>query len=444
MPSTRRTRVPRSTSAPTDDTDRGQGGAASAYHRRVTRRAAVLVLAVIAIVGTTATPAAAVEPDEVGTFPVWQLGGASGSFTATATFPVSSGIAAVSLASDASTLTGPSGVTGFLGASTAFGQEFGSTRSQPYLNIGTRPAGAYSTTTLTFTGPQPDGWGFAFGDVDADWVFIRAWTDAARADPLDVAELGFQSAGNYCTNAPKPGSCGAAPYTDAPVWVTAPETFDTISYLPGTLRGNSLPGAPAATRDTSGAYGWFLPTVDIAVMEVLVGPRDGIPTVQLWLAAPAPKATITGTISVPGETTVPDGTVVQLNNADGSPVLNAEELPVTTPVAPDGSFIFETEQRPADDPYQLVVIPPDGYSAPEPVLVIADVATPAAVAIVMPAVQPELAASGAEQGPLPLAALVVVLAGAFLVARGRVRPTKATAVRRRDLGPQDPVARRNT
>lgn len=396
----------------------------------MTRRAAVLVLAIAALVCVPATGAAAVEPDEVGAFPVWQLGGSSGAFTASATFPDSAGFPAVSIASDATTVTGPSGVTGFLGASTAFGQEFGSTRSQPYLNIGTRPAGAYSTTTQTFAGPQPDGWGFAFGDVDADWVFIRAWTDAARTDPLDVAELGFQSAENYCTNVPKPGSCGPAPYTDAPVWVTAPETFDTVSYVPGTLRGNSLPGAPAATRDTSGAYGWFMPSVDIAVMEVLVGPRDGIPTVQLWLAAPAPKATITGTITVPGETTVPDGTLVQLNNADGSPVLNAEDLPVTAPVAPDGSFVFETEQRPADDPYELLVIPPAGFIAPDPVLVVADTATPAAVVLAMPPVQPELAASGAGQEPLVAVAVAVGLAGVLLVAFGRRRAGQTVAARR--------------
>lgn len=387
----------------------------------MTRHAATaVVLVVVALMGTSATAAAAVEPDEVGTFPTWQLGGASGAFTATATFPAAAGFAPVTLTSDASTLTGPSGVTGFLGASTAFGQEFGSSRSQPYLNIGTRPAGAYSTTTLTFSGVQPDGWGFAFGDVDADWVFIRAWTDAARTDALDIAELGFQSAGNSCTNVPRPGSCGAAPYSDAPVWVTAAETFDTVDYVPSTLRGNSLPGAPAVTRDTSGAYGWFLPSVDISVMEVLVGPRDGIPTVQLWLAAPAPKATIIGTITVPGESVVPDGTIVQLNNADGSPVLDAEEQPVSTPVGPDGSFVFETEQRPADDPYELVVIPPAGYTAPEPVLVIADTAAPAAVAILMPPVEPELAASGAAPGLVPLVALGAVLSGAFLVIRRRL------------------------
>lgn len=404
---------------------------------RVMRRGGA-VLGIAALAGALAlagTPAAAVLPDQVGVFPTWSVAGASGAFSATATFPATAAFAPVTVTSNATTVTGPSGVTGFLGASTAFGQDFGSTKSQPYLNISTAAGQTNSTTTLNFTGPQPDGWGFALGDVDADWVFVRAWADPARTVPLDVSQLGFQSVGNYCTNVPRPGSCGAGPYTDQPVWVTAPETFDGVSYLPGTLRGNSLPGNPAPGLDTSGAYGWFKPTTDIAVLELLYGPRDGFPIFQLWLASPAPKATITGTVEIPdlpAGTPIPPETVIQLNNGDGTPVLNAEDTPLQTPVAPDGTFMIETEQRPADDPYQLVVVPPPGFTAPAPIIVVADSATPEPVAFeiapvpvvtptpppAMPAAvdPPTLAESGADIVPAGWALALIVLGGALLVA----------------------------
>lgn len=391
------------------------------------------------------TPAAAVLPDEVGTFPTWDLAGGSGAFTATATFPATARFAPVTVRSDATSVTGPSGVSGFLGASTAFGQDFGSTKSQPYLNVSTAAGQSNSTTTLEFDGPQPDGWGFALGDVDADWVFIQAFADREGTIPLAPAQLGFQSAGNYCTNSPRPGSCAAGPYTDQPVWVTAPETFDTVNYVPGTLRGNSLPGSPAAGLDTSGAYGWFKPTADIGLLRLTYGARAGFPIFQLWLASPAPKATITGTVELPGPPgePVPDDTLVQLNNGDGTPVLDVEEQPVQVPVDPDGSFAIETEQRADDDPYQVVVIPPPGFTAPPPITVIADSATPAPIAIELDAVPtqtpipseepepdpgpgptvvdpPELAASGADAAPLGWAFALILLGGA-LVAGPRLR-----------------------
>ncbi|HEX5859625.1 MAG TPA: hypothetical protein VFY91_16090 [Microbacterium sp.] len=414
--------------------------------RRSWMRRGAALLSIVGFAGTLALagpPARAVLPDQVGVFPTWSISGAAGGFGATATFPASAAFAPVTVATDATSVSGPSGVTGFLGASTAFGQSFGSTRSQPYLNIGTAAGQAASTTTLSFAGGQPDGWGFALGDVDADWVLVRAWADAARTSPLTLDQLGFQSVGNYCTNVPKPGSCAAAPYTDQPVWVIAPETFDGVLYQPGTLRGNSLPGAPAATRDTSGAYGWFAPTTDVAVIELLYGARDGFPLFQLWLASPAPKATITGTVTIPSQpegTPVPENTVIQLNNGDGTPVLNAEDLPVQVPVAGDGSFSLETEQRP-DEPYELVVLPPAGFSALPPITVIADSATPAPVTleiapvVVIPpappaeqpaaAETPELAESGAEPASAGLALALVVLGGALLGLRASRRQARS-------------------
>lgn len=110
---------------------------------------------------------------------------------------------------------------------------------------------------------------------------------------------------------------------------------------------------------------------------------------------------------MPGVSSVPDGTVVELQGADGTAVLNAEELPVSTPVAPDGTFIFETEQRPASDPYQLTVVPPDGFQAPDPVLVVADSATPTPAVITMAAVA-VLAVSGISVAPALAGGLLLV------------------------------------
>jgi hypothetical protein len=273
-------------------------------------------------------------------------------------------------ASTSSTVKAPSGESAWLGASTGFGQEFGATRSQPYLYLSTAAGQAPSVTALDFAADTPAGWGFALGDVDADWVFVQAWQDTARTQPVTPAQLGFRGAGNYCTNVPKPSSCASGPFTDAPVWVTSPESFDGINYVPGTLRGNSLPGAPAASLDTAGAYGWFTPTVPIRSIEFMFGARDGFPIVQLWLAALAPTTTITGVVEIPdaaGEP-IPPATI-QLNNEDSTPVLDIEDKPVVVPVGPDGRFDLETEQRGF---YEIAVIAPPGYTAPDPVLVAAD------------------------------------------------------------------------
>src|SRR6478736_5896686 len=255
-----------------------------------------LALALAGAVALTPSAASAVGSGQVGVFPTWTVSGSSGAYTATPTFPASAGFPATTVTSTGSTLASPSGVTAFLGAGTDFGAEYGTSRSQPYLTLS--PAGSSnSVTSISVAGAPPAGWGFALGDIDADWAFIQVFSDAAQTSPLPLASLGFQSAGNYCTATPKPGACTSGPYTDAPVWVTAPETFDGISYVPGTLRGNSMPGAPAVTRDTAGAYGWFQPDPAVRSIRITFGIRDGFPTAQLWLASPAPKVVITGTVT---------------------------------------------------------------------------------------------------------------------------------------------------
>jgi hypothetical protein len=158
------------------------------------------------------------------------------------------------------------------------------------------------------------------------------------------------------------------PYTDAPVWVTAAETFDGTDYVPGTLRGNSLPGAPTPTTDTSGAYGWFVPTAPIQTLQITFGIREGFPTAQLWLVAPAPKVVVTGVVTPPAGQSLPAGTSVQINDAAGAPLLDIEAQPLEAPVdTATGAYSVELPQEAAG--YQAQVIPPPGFTAPAPIAI---------------------------------------------------------------------------
>ena len=415
-------------------------------------RLTICALALAGCLAAVPASAQAVAAGEVGVFPTWSVSGSSGAFTATPTFAASAGFPGTTVTSTGSTLAAPSGVTAFLGAGTDFGAEYGSTRSQPYLTLA--PAGTgNSTTTISFDAAPPAGWGFALGDIDADWAFIEAFSGPGLTGPLPFTALGFQSAGNYCATTPRPGACASGPYTDAPVWVTANETFDGINYVPGTLRGNSLPGAPAAGRDTAGAYGWFQPDAAVRSIRITFGIRDGFPTAQLWLASPAPKVIITGTVTTPDPpagTVAPPGTVVQIEQPNGDPVLGIDDTPLTVPVDPTtGTYTVELEQ--SDTGYQAVVIVPPGYVQPEPIalpglpddpetltataptVVVEPEATvpPVAPSPAAPPVppRPQLAASGsgAASALLLATAGVLIAVGASLkvVARREVRSAPA-------------------
>jgi len=300
---------------------------------RSTARVAFGALSLTALLVAGAGSAAALEADEIGVMPVYESTGSSGAFEVTATWPDSSGVPPTTITSDASRVQVPNGAGAFLGADTGFGQEFGSTLRQPYVNINAARGADRSTTDIVFEEPTPDEWGFALGDVDADWVFIQAWQDDERTIPLTVDELGFQEVGNYCTNSPRPSGCTGGDHTDQPVWVEAPgpgasPDADDFIYTPGTLRGNSssTPDDPASL-DTYGAYGWFQPIVPVASMRLLYGERSGLPVFQFWMAAPAPVVTIEGTVEVDGGD-VPDGTVVQVQEPTGEPVLDLEAEPL--------------------------------------------------------------------------------------------------------------------
>lgn len=403
--------------------------------RRLTASIVATVVAVLAL--TPATSAGAVEADEFGVYPEWSLSGASGAFTATPAFVASAGFPSVSVTSNATSVTRLSGASTYYNASTGFGANFGSSRSQPYLNIATAAGQTPSTTTLTFAGDQPGGWGFALGDVDADWVFVRAWADDARTTMLTLDQLGFEAAENFCGASPRPSPCSAPGVAfESPVWVTAQEDFDGITYAPGTLRGSTVRGA-GTTLDSAGAYGWFRPTVQIRVLELLFGARDGFPVFSLTMAAPAPKATITGTVTA--SPVVPAGTQIALQNADGTPVLDSLDQPVLAPVAPDGTYTIETEQRPS---YLLDPIPPAGYVDPPAFPIAADAASVTAAPIALAAVPPsdpvvdpgtdedpdgQLAYSGSgDLTALSGAGVILVVAGMLVIRRARRPASRRT------------------
>jgi hypothetical protein len=78
----------------------------------------------------------------------------------------------------------PSGASAFLGASTPFGAEFGTSQNHPYLVLrtdGTAP----STTTFTFAGPTPtSGWSGSVlvSDAPDSPIHARHLREAALAE----------------------------------------------------------------------------------------------------------------------------------------------------------------------------------------------------------------------------------------------------------------------
>ncbi|MFB9643506.1 hypothetical protein [Agromyces lapidis] len=408
----------------------------------------------LVLVGVAA-PASAVDPaTEIGAYADWTVGGTAGAFTATGMLPPSTGFAGpISVTSDSIALTEASGASAFLNASTDFGTEYGSSRLQPYLTI--RPkTGALAPTPPAVDNPPPsrtvvdlgasrgDDWGFALGDIDADWVFVTAFDDAGVQLPVDA--LGALTPGNYCAaGSPKPSTCaGPGPFTDLPRWVGSGTLVDFgITFVEGTLVGNFT--------DTTGAYLGFRPDPAVRRIELLYGAVNGSPSYQFWLAVAAAKTTVTGTVELEGGAPPPPGTVVEVDDADGEPVrdVTGEELQV--PVDENGDFTVELPQA---GEYTLVVVPPAGYTPPDPVTIDgsqAEVEVPpiAVEPVVVPPTSPpaspppspspspgsetpatpapaatgELAESGANVAPFVAIAAGVLLAGAAAVVFATVR-----------------------
>lgn len=157
-----------------------------------------------------------------------------------------------------------SGASTWLGPTTPFGAEYGSSRDRSYLYTALPLNGTSTAVTLTFSTPPVEGtWGFALGDIDAEDITISATGPGGSV--LDVSGW-FESSFNYCDVSPKPSSCPAGTHTDEPRW-TSP-----------VLRGS--------TSDTNGAAAWFRPTAEVSTLTFQQERNvAGAPIYQLWIAA---------------------------------------------------------------------------------------------------------------------------------------------------------------
>ena len=328
--------------------------------KRVPLIVAVALLGALAL----ATPASA-APATIGSFPTWVMTrttDAGLTFTGRADFAPAADFPGVTVTTNSTTVKTPSGESAWLGDSTGFGQHFGSTRAQPYLYL-SPASGGPSTTTLEFDSAPPAGWGLAVGDIDAD--FVQVIPRDASGTVLSGAMLNAQDTTgtpllNYCNNSPKPSSCtGPGPFTDSPFWfqngTTVTTPAGTTTYTTPLVNGNGV--------DTSGAYDWFLPSTDVRSLELVFTVKSGFPTYQVWLAAPAPVATITATVLTADGDPAPDGTTVLLQEPDGDPILGLDNTPVEVPVDATGRFTIDTEQA----EYRLAFEVPEGFDPIPPI-----------------------------------------------------------------------------
>lgn len=237
----------------------------------VSKLALLLPVAVAALLATATGVQGQAIPSA---YAQWTVGGTPPSSTGTLAVPTTE-VPSATFQTNSNSPQVPSGASTYLGASTPFGTEFGSSQNLPYLNlrtVGVNP----STTTFTFSAPTPaSGWGFAFGDIDADSVRIEAF-DAGGA-PVPATALGFRGTFNYCNNTPTP--CGPGTHTDVPTW----------NPVTSTLVGSG--------PDTSGAAGWFMPTASFTTLRLTFTRLSGVPIMQMWVAGhvPPPPTTTTST-----------------------------------------------------------------------------------------------------------------------------------------------------
>lgn len=286
---------------------------------------AVVVSVVAALMVSLGVPMASAQAPITG-YGSWGVSGDGASWTGTFTPPSVAGFPSATLVTNSLTPATPTGVTTWLGPTTAFGAVFGTSQNLPYLQLRTTTSTATSTTTIAFASPTPvqsggSGWGFTLGDIDADKVAVSA-TDISGT-PVTAAQLGWQGAFNHCAVSPKPSGCPAGESTDVPTW--DPTT--------ATLTGNVL--------DTGGASGWFRPTVPLATLTLVFTPLSGLPTFQLWVAA-AGSLGVSGTVSleIDGVASGPvAGAIVDLLDGAGDPV-TVDTVPMSTVTAVDGTYAF--------------------------------------------------------------------------------------------------------
>ncbi|MFC6471708.1 hypothetical protein ACFQS3_13675 [Glycomyces mayteni] len=314
------------------------------------------------VVATAAATAAAVLVPSAAfaaEYAAWS--GGSGSFQMSSP---AAGFPGADLTTDGAPVTTPSGKSIWMGEGTPFGAEFGSSRDQGYIGIGTTGGNLPSTTTVVFDSPTPPSdWGFALGDIDVDMVRISGTTAGGGA--LAAADLGYQSSFNLCQDSPRPAGCKSAA-TDQPVWDPAAMT------LTGTNSG-----------DTVGATGWFQPTASIASLTFTFTDFSGIPMFQFWLAAHAYEvvAPVTPVLITapgdpggdPGDPSAPADVLgrcddmagevsLALLDAGGDPVIGDDGEPVVAALD-DGAFRFP-QVFPGS--YQVQVVTDEHYPVDGP------------------------------------------------------------------------------
>ncbi len=277
--------------------------------RAIVAAAGLLVLALVVVPWVSAAAATTSH------WAQWTpLAGSSGAYTTTMQLPVGGfPVANVTTDSRSGQVGIQTGVSAWLGTATPPGAAYGSSQGMPYLNLRPRADNATSpsSTTYTFDRPTPSsGWAFVLGDIDADRAVVTA--RGVDGQLLTGAELGWQGGFNYCAVSPRPACAGVV--TDVATWNPAT----------GEVAGN------AAGTDTSGASGWFQPTVPITSLTISFFQRSGFPVYQTWFAALARD--ISGTVLHQADGPIA-GATLTLRGADGTTL-------ATTTSAPDGTYSF--------------------------------------------------------------------------------------------------------
>lgn len=201
-----------------------------------------------------------------------------------------------------------SGSSAWLSDTTPFGVVFGSSRGKPYLSTGIAAGSSSATVTYTFTDAGRVGtWAFAFGDVDAETIAVRA--TAPDGSSINVNDW-FQGSFNYCA-APgtTPSTCSGAVATDVPRWDPATST----------LIGSG--------SDTSGAAAWFRPTTLVSTLTVTMTGLAGFPRYQTWFAADDATEPVDYQVTVAARS-CPTYTDIMANKARNNVMQSLEDLGV--------------------------------------------------------------------------------------------------------------------
>ncbi|WP_157987994.1 carboxypeptidase regulatory-like domain-containing protein [Jiangella endophytica] len=271
------------------------------------------------------------------------LSGGGGDYSGTVTLPP--GFPSATFTSDSrAQATVPSGASNWVSAATPWGEVFGSSQDQPYVNL--RPAadaaGAPSTTTYVFDTPTPaGGWGFALGDIDSDTAVVTA-TDA-DGEPVSGADLGFEGVFNYCDASPRPSN----------VCSSGPPAGETGFDLPASSVGASDVTLTGNGPDTGGATGWFRPTVALSSLTVEFEWRTGFPVYHTWFATQL--RAVAGTVTLDA-TTPQAGVELTLTGPSG-------EVIATTTTGDDGTYEFAGI---APGEYDVTITVPDGLTVVGP------------------------------------------------------------------------------